>query len=210
MPHLATDHSAKIALTFRHAVVPIKAEMTFAVRDTTDAIFAVPSTFANQVYASAIAHLGPALTPEVVLNGVVFEDVRVLPYGGADFPQADHPGTNGASGGLVPTDGCIAIKKVTDGLGRAARGRLFWPIWNASLLVTADTTSAAVVSAIVTALVAFQTALETGPLVCELGIISQQVGGVVRGSGLFERITSYSAADLFIDSQRRRLLGRGT
>jgi hypothetical protein len=209
VPHLATAHSAKLALTFTNVGEAVNCEMTFAVRDTTDGIFTDPSLLANSFYNAAIAHLLPVLAPQVQINGVVFEDVRTVPYGGASFSLTPHAGTSAISGVALPTDTSIAVKKVTASLGRSGRGRVFWPLWNSGFLVSPDKTNTAETGLITSALADFQTAVETGPPTCEMGIISQQIGGVVRGAGLFEPIVSWGVADQIVDSQRRRLLGRG-
>ena len=208
--HIPTPHAARIAITFTHVAEPIRCEATFALQDSSDAIFAAPLATANAVWAAWLAHVVPAMPAETIWNGVVFEDVRTLPFGGADYPQTATPGGTSFAGASIPTDSCISIKKLTAGLGRSARGRMFWPIWVSGQLVTADTTSGALVAAAVAALNGFQTALQTALTPAEVGIISTQVGGAPRSTGLFQQIVGYSAADLNVDSQRRRLLGRGS
>lgn len=209
MPHLATPHTAKIAVTFTASTEPVQCEMTFAIRDMTDGIFTDPLLTANNVWNAVLAQLVPSISAQVVFNGVVFEDVRAIPYSGADFAFSATPGTRSSTGVPLPTDVALAVKKLSANLGRSGRGRLFWPLWNSDELISADRTSAAAALVVTTALASFQTAVETGPPACEVGIISQQIGKVVRSAGLFEPIVSWAVADLNLDNQRRRLLGRG-
>jgi len=209
MPHLATAHCAKIGLTFTHSTVNVSCELTLAVQDNTDAIFANASAFATQCFTAVVARLVPQTTNVVVWNGVVFEDVRTVPYGGAFFAQTPTAGTLGTTTTALPTGTAFAVKKLTGSYGRSHRGRLFWPVWDATHMSAADTYSSTRANALLTALAALQADIEGGALPCKVGIISQQEGKVTRANGLFEQITGWTYADLTIDEQRRRLLGRG-
>lgn len=210
MPHYPADHCARVALTFKHSVESVRGEMTFFVQDPTDAIFAASSAFCGDFFASALAHLIPKLAPEVLLDGVVFEDIRAIPYVGADYPQAATPGTYLTSTKPVPTSSCIAIKRVTGNLGRSGRGRLYWPIWDQAANLTADTLPNAYLDEIVAALGDFQAAVLAGGYPATIGVVSFQHGGVAVNPGLFQTVIGWAYADNHIDSQRRRLLGRGS
>jgi hypothetical protein len=183
--------------------------MTFAWQDATDNLFSDPGGFATQVWTAALANLKSELCPEVVLNGVVFEDIRSIPYGGADFPQTPTPGTNGAGTLKVPTDTSIAIKRVTGAVGRSYRGRLYWPLWDQSYLVTADTTGATYLNGVVSALASFQAAVEGGTYPCTCVLVSFYSDGALRDPGISTPIVGWTYKDVVVDSQRRRLLGRG-
>ena len=200
---------ARVALTFTHSLVPVKCEMTWALHDASGGIFADPSVTAGNVYTAALTHLRPALNTNVVMTGIVFEDVRASTYVGADFPGVLTAGTATAGGDDLPTDCCIAVKRSGAGLGRANRGRLYWPIWKTAWMVSPDVVGSAVITLIGAALVAFQVAVETGSTPCEMGIISTRLAGAPRAAGVFSRTLSWSVTDAIIDSQRRRLLGRG-
>lgn len=210
MPRVPTLHAAKIGVTFAHSTENVRGELTFAVLDPTDAIFADPAAFATQVYNAVSANLVPFATPQVVFDGVVFEDVRTLPYVGADYPQGPNAGTGGPGVASLPTSCCIAVKKSTGNLGRSGRGRMYVPIWDSVYLATPDTITVATATAIVARLSAFQAAVEGGAMPVQMGVISQQHGGAPVNPGLFQRITSWGLFDVKIDSQRRRLLGRGS
>jgi len=208
--HIPTPHCARIAVTFTHAHAAVNCEMTFALQDTTDGIFTTPSVVATNVWAAWVANCVPALSPNVVSNGVVYEDVRTVPYTGADYPQTATPGTLASASTQIPTDTALTIKRLGGALGRAGRGRVYWPLWDQEELLTADATSSAVQTRIQNALGAFQTQVETLSGTTFLGHISLQFNKVARTNGLFYRTTSWVAADLLIDSQRRRLAGRGS
>jgi len=207
--HLATPDCAKISITFHHAVNNVKCEMTFAVQDLTGNIFSNAPTFCTDAYADWTTRVVPVSDSQVVYDGVNFEDVRSVPYGGAFFPQTNHAGT-GAFGGVgMPTNAAVAVKKITGSFGRAHRGRIFFPIWNQAMMTAADTVGTTVTTNIATALTNWAADLLVNAFPATLGIISQQIGGVPRANGVFFPITQFAVADQLLDTQRRRLQGRG-
>jgi hypothetical protein len=209
MPHLVTPHTVRLALLYKHVTEPIKCELTFAVNDVTDAAFTTPGTLADFFFSEMVSALVPVMAPEVVFNGVVYEDVRSIPYGGTEYSYTDTPGTLTGGDAPIPTDTALAVSRYGVFFGRSNRGRLFMPIWDRAELSGADEVDLAHANDIVTALEAAQTAFLADVPTAALGIISQQVGGVVRSEGLFVETVRYGITDNFVDSQRRRLLGRG-
>jgi hypothetical protein len=183
--------------------------LTFGVRDTTDAIFGDPETFSNDVFTAANTHLKPLLASFVSMNGVGFEDVRTVPYTGATYSQTPFVGTFGGTIVAIPTSTCLSVKKITAALGRSGRGRWYWPIWANNELSGADAVSTVHANAIITAIVAWSTAVQTATYPVDIGVISTEFGGVPRVAGVFEEITIWTYADTNVDSQRRRLVGRG-
>jgi hypothetical protein len=209
MPHLVTPDTVRVAVTYTHSTEPIQCELTFALQDASGLIMTDPSTTAAAVYTAAAANWQPQMAPEVVLNGVIYEDVRTIPFGGLTFSFTDVPGTFSGGTAPIPTDSCLAVSRLSGSLGRSARGRVYWPIWDQAELAFADEVDPTHAAAIVTALEAFSGALETALPSATLGMISQQTGGVVRGTGLFVETLAWAIVDNHIDSQRRRLVGRG-
>jgi hypothetical protein len=209
MPHLVTPHTARLALTYRHVTEPIRCELTFAVNDLSDGVFGEPATLANQFYADMTAALAPVLAPEVVFDGVVYEDVRSIPFGGTTYAQTDVPGTLSGGDAPIPTDTALAVSRYGALFGRSNRGRLYIPIWDRTALSGADEVDLATANDIVAALGSGQDAFLGDFGGAALGMISQQVGGVVRSEGLFVETVRWGITDNFVDSQRRRLLGRG-
>ena len=209
LAHIATAHGGEFGVLFTHDTEACDCELTFGVFDDTDGIFADPGDFATQIWSAVTAHLVPIASPHVVFDGITFEDRRTLPFSGADYPQTATPGTHTGATTIVPTDTALAVKRSSGELGRSARGRVYWPLWASELLLTADKTSSTVASQVTSALVAFQAAVEGGTLPCLVGHISTQHGGAARTAGVFYRTVAWGASDLVIDTQRRRLLGRG-
>jgi len=210
MPLPGTPHVARMSILFTFGTDGQKCENTFYVRDASDAIFANPSVFAIAVLAEANVALRPALSRDVLLTGCGFEDVRTFPFGGLEIAQVGLAGTYSLHDVRIPSSVAFAVRKSTATLGRAGRGRWYWPVGDTSQLgATNDTVAPAAVSSYLTALQNFQVAVEAGFAGIEMGIVSYRSGNVQRSAGLFSRITAWGAADTNVDNQRRRLTGRG-
>lgn len=203
------NHGLKFAVTFTNAVSPVMCEMSFAAVDPTDNIFSDPTAFTSKVWDAVVANLVPHVTAQVIFNGVVYEDIRSIPYGGADFPQTPTAGTIASTGHDLPTATCFSVKRLTGTVGRSYRGRLYWPVWDQGLLDSPDTWDAPHAQEAADALAAFQTDVEAGPLSCTLVVPSFYSDKVLRDPGIGTPITGWAYTDLAIDNQRRRLLGRG-
>lgn len=209
MAQVGTDHVARIGLGWLYGTDLVQCENTFYVLDPTDNLFSDPEGFCDQVKSAAVAQLVPSLFAAVQINAVFFEDVRSVPFGGLEKSYTPVPGTHVGAAGALPGNVVLAIKKGTGALGRSGRGRWYWPLADVSILQTDDTVKSSYVTAITAALGAFQAAVEGGTYPCTVGIVSYQTGKVLRPSGFFQAITSWTTADLTTDSQRRRLGGRG-
>lgn len=205
-----TPHVARLSFLFTFGTDGQKCENVFYIRDTTDAIFADPVTYATGVLAIADTTLKPALDSNVFITGMGFEDVRTFPFGGLEVAQAGVAGTYTIHGSNLPSSVAFAIRKNTATLGRSGRGRWYWPVGgSAHLSPTNDTVLALSITNWIAALTAFQTAVEAFMGSTEMGIVSYRTANAQRAAGLFSRIISWSAADSNIDNQRRRLTGRG-
>lgn len=207
MPHVGTPHVARVGVLWTSASDLQKCENVFYLEDTTDVIFSNPVGSANAVFAAVASALVPASDSGVIYNGISFEDVRTVPFGGIDVPETPTNGTHAYSGSALPSCTCKAIRKITVNLTRNGRGRWFFPLLNSGTLVTADTTSPAVIALLTGALTSFQTAVETALAPARMGIVSYFLNKVARSQGLFEPIIAFGANDVMIDTQRRRLLG---
>lgn len=207
--HISTPHVAEVSVTFTDTAGDAKCESTFYVEDNTDAIFSSVPAFTTQVWNAWVTNVVPQLASEVISNGVIFEDQRTLPYVGAFFPQAATAGGQTTGTDSKPNQTSFAVKRLTSGLGRSNRGRLYWPIWSNTNFVGQNAIDSTYANAIVAALTAFQAAVEGGALPCLMGVVSKQTAGAPRLFGQFTQISSWAYSDLTLDSQRRRLPGRG-
>lgn len=205
-----TADTAKITIGWTYAATGILCENIVYLRDTSGAIFADPVGACDAVFTAVVAELVPISAAEIIWNAVGLEDVRTVPFGGILVPQTATPGTHSFTGQTIPSSACLSIKKSTATLGRSGRGRWYWGLGNSATLVGGDSTSAILANDISAALTGFQADVETALSPAEMGIVSYFTGGAQRVAGLFSQILSWNAADLTIDSQRRRLLGRGS
>ena len=182
---------------------------TFYVEDASDWIFANMATVATGIFTAATTRLVPVTYPAASYNLVILEDVRMPPFGGTSFPQTATPGTRAGTAGSLPTNAAIAITKVTSNLSRNGRGRWYFPLVDIASLSAVDTVQPAYVTLIVGALGNFATDVNGIHAGMAFGIVSYFVNNAVRGTGVFEAVTNFAARDGLVDTQRRRLAGRG-
>lgn len=136
---------------------------------------------------------------EIIARDLTVQNGTESTYGGEGFGLI--------AGVSAPDNVTIAIKKETGMVGRSFRGRLYWigvPLSKLSL----DSLDGTYVTNVVAACNSLVTAINavTGFHMCLLR-------GQYNGSRLDPRqeapITKFSTVDTYIDSQRRRLVGRG-
>jgi hypothetical protein len=114
-------------------------------------------------------------------------------------------GTHG--GAFVPNNVTVAVKASTGLAGRSFRGRTYWIGFTTTMLSATtpnqvdSTAGAAIVSALNTLLT------RTWPNSGKIVVFSRMHNKAWRTAGVSTPVLSYSLADLFMDSQRRRLPG---
>lgn len=117
--------------------------------------------------------------------------------------------TDGTASGVgLPGNVTLAISFKSGFSGRSRRGRMYW------LQLTEDDTTGNLVNdgfllTLAEAVTAFFTDVADGAGV-DHSIVSYCHDGVWRTDALVTPVTAYAFADDFIDSQRRRLTGRGS
>lgn len=112
------------------------------------------------------------------------------------------------SGTLLPANAAFCIKIATALAGRSYRGRWYTVGMTTGFLgATSNQIASGTASAYITDLGALKTAL-TGAG-STIGVLSYATGMAWRTTAHFEPATGFVAVDLNIDSQRRRLTGRG-
>jgi hypothetical protein len=202
-----TPHTARITLGYHKGTDVFN--NVFYIEDTTDAIFTNPAATAGAIALEVGTHLLPVMFNDILFDAVTFEDVRTIPFGGLTIGIT--PAQPGAltTTGPMPNDVSLAIKKSTGNLGRAGRGRWYWPSVDPSALTSDNVYTSVFANGVVSALSAFQTGVETSLSPATMGIVSYFLNKVLRASGLYQHITAWSVIDMIVDSQRRRLPGRG-
>jgi len=163
------------------------------------------ATLAAAIVTSFDTNMKPALSNDVVLNSATVTALYKV-----DGPQAVEfagiTGTN-AGAGFESTGNTLAIKFGTGSAGRSFRGRTYWPQLLASS-VTNNEVGLTPAGAYISALQNFfdDVNVATG---AKHVIVSYQNDCTWRTEGLATPVNSYSVTDLHLDSQRRRLSGRG-
>lgn len=117
------------------------------------------------------------------------------------------PSVGGSSTDALPFNCAMCISFRTDHRGRSGRGRNY-----VAGLTEADQIASVITSTRVSAAVAAYTTLKgagTFTPGLEWVVVSRFSGGVPRAQALVQPITTVLAVDSIIDSQRRRLPGRG-
>lgn len=99
---------------------------------------------------------------------------------------------------------CVSFR--TNGRGRSSRGRNYVPGLPENA-VTGNTLNSANINILLAAYTGLISRAAT--LSAQWGVFSRFNNGIARNTGLFQPITQVVAADIFVDSQRRRLAGRG-
>jgi len=121
--------------------------------------------------------------------------------------NVDSIGAGTAMGGGLPTNASHCISLRTGLTGRSARGRFYTVGMATSAQASADAVSVTYSNAYIDALenMSAAAALEGWTFV----VLSRQNNGIVLTTAVARPITTMLAVDLNIDSQRRRLAGRG-
>jgi hypothetical protein len=147
----------------------------------------------------------------LVASDTVFTEIVVTDMSSSTapqwtFPMGDIVGTH--TGASLPLNATYTIRFRTNGRGRSSRGRNYVPS-----LPEGEVVGNTVGTAFAGDWIDYYSDL--AQVMVSPGINSQHVvvsrfeDGAERTSGLVQAVTSYTVADFFVDSQRRRLSGRG-
>lgn len=148
----------------------------------------------------------PLMSSEVAFLLAEVTKLEPVPAEFASAPAA-LPNIGGNGGAALPNSVSIAVSFRTGLTGRSYRGRNYW-------LGLTETTvqDNEITSAHAAAIVAAYAGMMGSNVVTDFwtwGVYSQRTNNAPRETGLFQDITSVAIVDYTIDSQRRRLPGRG-
>ena len=149
--------------------------------------------------------IAPQLSPDIQLVEVTSTDQTAI-TGSSVSSTAALAGTS--TGASMPGSVCLTITFKTPFRGRSGRGRNY-----ISGLREVDCGGNACDPDVASDLAQGYDELRTSPLLtgdAVWGVVSHYSNGSPRASGLFQEITSTIVTDIFLDSQRRRLAGRGS
>lgn len=143
-------------------------------------------------------------------TGIALQFVRATDIGVDNSWQTEDYGDTGETGELTapaePGNVALAIKFTTGHAGRSYRGRIYFAGLD-STLVTGNEVDSGYRDDIVSAIELFVSDVETA-MACEHVVVSYCQEGEWLTDAVVTEITDYGA-DVFVDSQRRRLTGRG-
>lgn len=146
------------------------------------------------------------ISDELNITGVTLTDLTTATSASIFYPYAGSNPAGVVTGGAVPNNATAVVTKRTDSRGRSFRGRNYIPgVPDAAVNDAVQLSSTFVVDALLSwaSLDAALAGSGGTPVV-----LSKFTAGAPRGHGVATNITAYSMDDL-IDSQRRRLAGRG-
>lgn len=150
-------------------------------------------------------NLQPSLPNDLVLREVVATDLSSATGPSVTFP-ATSPQAGAQNVESLPNNVTLAIKWLTSSRGRSFRGRTFH-LGLSDTVVLRNTATDALIAQLQTAYEALLTSITAGDGAA-LCVLSEVSGGAPRANGICTEITGVSI-DPTIDSQRRRLPGRG-
>lgn len=202
-------HTLKCALLSYYASPALTMLNTFYLQDTSDAVFTDLVATAGLIETACSTNLVPVTRSNVAYFAVELEDIRTVPFGGGTFSFSAAQTGAVAATEHIPPNNCIAVKRGTADLTRSGRGRWYWPITDAGDLVGGTQANTTFAASVRDALNDFQVELEASLNPALFGIVSYQAAKVALNPGVFKRVTGWSLVDYNVDSQRRRLAGRG-
>jgi len=151
------------------------------------------------------ANLRPLLPPQATLQQII-STAQEVPSGVQDTDIVAVAGSN-ADDSINALNATLAIKFSTGQSGRSYRGRMYWPAL-VGVEVLDNEVSSSYVNDIVSALESF-----FGAIFSDVGaqhvIVSYQQDCEWLTTAVSTFVTGYGVADRHVDSQRRRLSGRG-
>jgi len=162
------------------------------------------STLADEVHIAWTARFKPLVDGNVTLN---FIEATALDSDTAPQVTALVNESGTITGTSLPGSVTIAVKFATGSTGRSKRGRMFW-IGLTESQIDQNIITSGFASTLLTAISNFFDDIITATGYTHV-IVSYCADGVWRTTALVTPVISYLLTDHFIDSQRRRLQGRG-
>ena len=201
MPFVPVPSTAMVELLYRQDSQRLENTLYFRQADDYDT--AELTTLATEVIAWATANLLPLVSNQVTVVGVKATslesetapavEVAANVVGGNSFPA-------------LPNNATLAIKFLTASRGRSARGRNYW-VGLTENDVLNNTVNPVVVAAMIAA---YQELLDAGTITeGAWSVVSRTLDGDPRNPGIAQLVTGVTVTDATVDSQRRRLPGRG-
>lgn len=165
-------------------------------------------TLAMQMGQWWIANALPWLPTNYSFREVYATDLSTATSPASTWPAENNPGTRPSGIGVLPNSNTLCVSFRTNQRGRSARGRNYWAGLSRSD-VTGNVASATLQQGIVSVYEALLTLTGDDTIVWYWVVLSRYANKAPRPQGLTNTITNVLIVDSTIDSQRRRLPGRG-
>jgi hypothetical protein len=146
------------------------------------------------------------------VSAITLQRIRTRALDSASSPMEDYhlptPRPGNVSDAGLPSNVTFAIKLATALAGRSYRGRIYIPAI-CTLCVSGNQVTAGAQAAWLSELAALQPALTAANANWHLCVASRYNNGAWRTTGVCTQATGWVAVNADLDSQRRRLPGRG-
>jgi len=221
LPFIPVEHTAEAVMKFTRNGQQLRTVLHFKKGDASEFTSAELAVLGNGMNTAWVAHMRSTHDELTFYNGCTVQSLTAEDAGGVDVPlTADTQGT-GVSGTPLPNNVTAAIKKLTGLRGRSFRGRIYHIGIASGYLADVGHLSAGTVTAYLNQWELFFAEIHAlaGAFVHVVvsrysGVENVIVGGrykrqaIPRDAGVATPVTSLQM-DATLDSQRRRLPGRG-
>lgn len=164
-----------------------------------------------EAVASTVNTVVPTTWMPLMPTNIVYQETNVIDLsveGGSQVTQSVVGGQGGGvSGNALPNNVTLAVRLKSGIGGRSGSGRIYWPGFATSQQALANTIDTGVVSDIISAIGDLIAALELIDTI--ITIVSRYLNSSVRPEGVPFVVNNVTVFDNTVDSQRRRLPGRG-
>jgi len=210
MPFVPVENVAMVEI--RQALALQKCENTIFAQSVDAFDGARLSSLVNTVRDWWVESLGPLLSDLVTLTEVVATDLTTETSGQVSVTGADSPG--GEIGGSAANNVTLAVSFRTASRGRSFRGRNYLIGIPLTQFTSTNVVDSAWVSSIIGAYIDLKTALNDADfawvVVSRFSGVDLATGDPIpREAGIATLVTNTVVVDNVVDSQRRRLPGRG-
>ena len=181
-------------------------ENTLNLRSLTGIPATDPNILGQIVFDWAEAEVLPLLSIDVTLQEVYMTDLSSMTAPTYTIPPAGAPPAGGNGVPALPGNVALCVSFRTAGRGRTMRGRNFVGGISDNVVV-GNQASAGFAASLALAYETLQTTLVGAGFA--VGVLSTRENNLPRAEGLWTQVTDFVVTDLNVDSQRRRLTGRG-
>lgn len=206
MPFVPAENVVLVEMRFRAFGQRIENTLWMKHQDSSDWTHDTAEQVADALLGNFSALGDICFCPDVVLHEIQVTDMTTATSPAWIFPAGDLAGVH--SGNSLPLNATLAISFRTAGRGRSSRGRNYVPALPEDEVI-GNTVDNDYLTLIQDYYVGIASAIDGIDSPAALVVVSRMSGGEPRETALVQPITSITVTDGYVDSQRRRLTGRG-